>query len=294
MPESLASPAHRERLPRLTDRIPLGTTGLEVSRFCLGLTEDPKTVCAAFEAGINFFFLTADMHWPLYEGTRKGLRMLLEGNPSARDRIVVGACSYTTQPEFCWMPYQEVLEEVPALERLDLTIAGGSYGHEFPVRVEGYERQLREGWCGVRAIGATFHDRGAALTAMGKGRPDVAFVRYNPSHPGAQDDLFPHVVDRTRPHRPVLFGFKSTTGHLRSEADYEDLGVGKKLWRPRLTDYYRFALTQAALDGILCALGYPEHVGDLADAMERGPLAAAEQAYLINLGALVEGKAEVV
>src|SRR5688572_28146132 len=102
----------RTELPKLTDRLPLGTE-LQVSPFCLGAVDDPSVVPAAFEAGINFFFITADMHWPLYEPVRRGLRDLLQSKPSARDEIVVGVVSYVTQPEFCWVPFEEVLAEIP-------------------------------------------------------------------------------------------------------------------------------------------------------------------------------------
>ena len=65
----------RRELPKLTDRYPLGN-GLEISPFCLGLVGDEDVVPAAFEAGINFFFISADMHWPVYEQTRRGLDMI--------------------------------------------------------------------------------------------------------------------------------------------------------------------------------------------------------------------------
>ena len=74
----------RTQLPRFSDRLALGKRGLAVSPFCLGLVEDPATISAAFDAGINFFFLTADMHWPLYEASRRGLRS------SARDQCNPG------------------------------------------------------------------------------------------------------------------------------------------------------------------------------------------------------------
>src|SRR5438105_15757078 len=34
----------------------------------------PDTVLRAFDRGMNFFFVTADMHWPYYEGMRQGQR----------------------------------------------------------------------------------------------------------------------------------------------------------------------------------------------------------------------------
>ena len=45
------------------------------------MTVSPETVIAAFEEGVNFFFITADLHWPLYDGVRKGLAKL---SPEAR------------------------------------------------------------------------------------------------------------------------------------------------------------------------------------------------------------------
>src|SRR6185436_7902867 len=121
-------------LPQLTDRLPLGSSGLEVSPICVGIVGDPDTIPAAFEAGINFFFVTADMHWPVYEATRRGLARLLESNRAARDAIVVGVVAYVTQPVFMWAPYDEVLEGVPVLQRIDLTIAGGCYRHDYALR----------------------------------------------------------------------------------------------------------------------------------------------------------------
>src|SRR5205814_3913431 len=128
----------RRELPKLTDRLPLGDTGLAVSPVCCGIVTDPAVVSAAFEAGINFFFLTADMHWPLYEGTRAGLRQLLRDKPGVRDDIVVGVVSYVMQPEFGWLPFSEVVQMLPGLERVDVSIAGGSYGHEIGNRLDTY------------------------------------------------------------------------------------------------------------------------------------------------------------
>src|SRR5678816_1846008 len=104
-------------LPKITDRLPLGKTGLHVSPFCNGLVGDPKVITAEYEAGINFFFMTADMHWPVYDNTRKGLQMLFETHPAARDEIVVGLVCYVTQPEFNYAPYMEVLDVLSPMQR---------------------------------------------------------------------------------------------------------------------------------------------------------------------------------
>src|SRR5215470_7901783 len=106
----------RTILPKLRDRIRLGTT--EVGPFCLGMVSSPKMISAAFDAGINFFFLTADMHWPYYEQNRIGLKMLFERGESIRDEVVVGVASYVTQPEFTVYPFLEVIEAIPALKKI--------------------------------------------------------------------------------------------------------------------------------------------------------------------------------
>jgi hypothetical protein len=138
----------------------------------------------------------------------------------------------------------------------------------------------------------SFHDRNTAREALDADRLDIAFVRYNPVHPGARVDLFPHVRSRGDGRRCLLYNFKSTAGHL-DEADYGALGVEADFWRPHITDYYRFALTRTALDGILCAPYNPDEVQGLADAMARGPLDEDDHQYLLDLGELVRGTARV-
>src|SRR5689334_4931583 len=104
----------RTKLPSTSDRLWLGRSGLRVSPICLGMT-DPETVVAAYEEGINFFFLTGDLHWPLYAGVRNGLARLLAGNKSRREEIVVGVVSYLDNPLFSALQFNEVMAEVAGL-----------------------------------------------------------------------------------------------------------------------------------------------------------------------------------
>ena len=201
--------AARTMLPRLTDRLALGGGGLRVSPCCIGMVEDPATISAAFDRGVNFFFVTADMHWPLYDATRRGLADLLARGHGVRDEIVVAGVCYPTQPEFCSMPFQELVRAVPRLERLDVLLAGGAYGREIGRRLPVYEEHRKQGFLGNRAIGVTFHDRDAAVAALAGGELDIAFVRYNADHAGAGKDLFPRIPERPR---PLLYNFKSTSG----------------------------------------------------------------------------------
>ncbi len=277
----------RRALPRFTDRLALGATGLRVSPVCLGCVESDDAVTAAFDAGANFFFLTADLHWPIYEGLRRGLRALLARRPSVRDQIVVAAVSYVTQLEFPAGALYEALASVEGLERIDVAVLGGAYRHEFRRRVRLF-RELREaGTLGIRAIGASFHDRQAALLAANGGLVDVGFVRYNPLHPGARQDLFPRLAGQRATR---LYNFTNTTGYV-GPARCRALGLGEQYWMPRITDYYRFAMTQSGLDGLLCAPATAGEVEALRQALARGPLSPNDEQYLIDLADLDAGRA---
>lgn len=276
----------RRRLPAPTDRLTL-RRGLRVSPLCVGIVDDPRTVAAAFEAGINFFFVTADMHWPLYDATRRGLRALFRGRPSVRDEVVVAAACYPTQPDFNTTPFEEVVAALPGLGRVDVAVMGGSYGGDFMARYPVYARHRATGHAGIRAIGATFHDRAAVAPAVNHGLLDIAFTRYNPAHPGAREDLFPR-LDRDA--RTPLFNFTNSMGYVEP-ARRAALGVPADVWQPAPEDCHRFALSRPELAGVLCAPATPRRLHRIIDALARGPLAADEEHILINLARLDAGDA---
>ncbi|NOU28066.1 MAG: hypothetical protein HOO96_09195 [Polyangiaceae bacterium] len=112
----------------------------------------------AFSLGFNFFFLSADMHWPLYEGTRRAIEKLLGSGVPRRD-IVVACASYVAQPEFCFAPFHEVVAAVPGLDYLDVAVMGGVYPDNFLARRSIYVAHREERFEGISAVGASFHDR---------------------------------------------------------------------------------------------------------------------------------------
>jgi hypothetical protein len=280
----MSSPPLRAVLPKASDRLRLADA-YDVSPFCLGMVRDEDAVSEAFDAGINFFFVTADMHWPLYEQTRKGLANLLARGGGIRDRIVVAGVSYVAQPEFCYVPFKELINSVPGLGRLDVTLAGATRAHDFPARVAQYRRHID--W-GARAFGATFHERPFAAETMATRAVQIGFIRYNAFHRGAEREIFPRVAARSP---SLLYNFKSN--ERLSDAEYEALGLPETYWRPDATDYYRFALARPELDGILCAPRTPKEVVELLESVERGPLTEEEHTYLCDLADVAKGKASL-
>lgn len=273
---------------QIGDRRPLGASGRLVSRVCLGIAGSEETVCAAFDAGINFFFVSVDMHWPEYETTRRGLAALLARRRSMRDDIVVAGVGYVTQPEFCWRPFAELVAAIPRLGRIDVSVIGGAYGHEWRRRLGEYEEHRRTGFLGVGAIGASFHDRRAALRGINAGLVDIAFNRYNPLHVRARTELFPRLRRRRA---ALLYNFNSTRGFV-GRAAMTALGLGPRYWRPHVTDCYRFALARPEIDGLLVSLRRPAEVAALARALARGPLDEEEQQYMTDLALLNAARLE--
>lgn len=271
----------RTELPRLSDRLPLGRTGATVSPLCLGKVRDPDTICAAFDAGINFFFLTADLHWPLYEASRRGLERLLARGRGIRDEVVVAVASYVTQPGLPSAALNELADAVAGLGRIDLAISGAAFASGYPARLQAFQKLRDSARLGIRAIGMTFHERRAVVQAVNDGVVDIAFARYNPLNPQARVDLFPLLhADRAA----LLFNFKSTLGFVDPERRAA-LGLVSDGPGPEITDYYRFALTRPQIDGLLCGPSTPGELRALALALEAGPLTEAEEQYLLDLGA---------
>ena len=268
-------------LPRLTDRLSLGS-GLLVSPVCLGVVPSPDVVLAAFDAGINFFFVTADMHWPLYEPLRVGLARLLRRRGVSRDDVVVCATAYVTQPDFCEMPFEEVVDAVPGLGRLDVVSMGGVYANDFDARLPVFQRHRGGEFVGCKAIGASLHDRRVARRVVEDELTDVAFIRLNPAHPGAARDVLPYAVSPKLKRKTRVYNFKSLDGFVDA-ATLDALGLAKESWRPHPTDFYRFALSHPGIDGVLAALSSAGEVRELADALTYGPLDPKAMAYLTRV-----------
>lgn len=245
---------------------------------------------AAFDAGINFFFVTTDMHWPLYEGLRAGLRDLLARGGGIRDEIVVVATTYVAPRAFLQMPFRELVDAVAGLDRVDVCAVGGCYVDDSPARRHRILEHREQHFVGCRAAGASFHDRAAAVTARREATLDIAYLRYNADHPGAREDVFPVLGQSPT----LLYGFKSMGGWAPRSVLENVADLPKGIWLPSQADHYRFALSGGGLDGILCSPSTPAEISALADAMASGPLSADEQEHMIDLAALARGDAHIV
>ncbi len=132
----------------------------------------------------------------------------------------------------------------------------------------------------VRAIGVTSHDRPRAGRLAEDSIVDLLQIRYNAAHPGAEQDVFPHLARR----RPAVVAYTATSWR-------------KLLKRPRgwtggvmtAGDCYRWVLASPHVDVVLTG---PRTVAELREnlaAVDRGPPSQDELAWMREFGRAVHG-----
>lgn len=245
------------------------------------MVPDWKLIPAAFDMGINFFFVSTDMHWPHYEASRRGLKALFASRKRIRDEVVIAGVCYPTQPEFMSMPFDELVDAVPGMTRVDVLVAGGSYGADILPRAATLRRLAEPKH--ARAVGASFHDRKAAVWAANYQLVDLCFIRYNPAHPGARYDLFPKLLAR----HPPLYNFNSMGGFVAPDK-LRSMNLDPSMWRPEATDYYRYALSRPQMAGLLFTVKQRQQLTKLDAATTKGPLTPVEEEHLEQLTVLAQ------
>lgn len=277
----------REVMPAPVDRRRLGHSELMVSPLCVGITGEPEIVSAAYDAGVNFFFITADLHWPLYERVRRGLEMLLERGASVRDDIVVGVVSYLDLPIFQALQFHEVIDSVRGLKRVDLMVAGAVWNeHNLYARLDPMLRARSSAYLGSRAVGASFHHRRSALTGINSNLLDISYIRYNTAHPGARMDTLPFL---RRDRVGLVYNFKSVLSQVTPER-FAQMGLDDRYWLPRAVDYYRFVFTHPGIDGVLCSPATVSQLDELINALKEPPLTPQEEDYMVWLSSAATPK----
>jgi aryl-alcohol dehydrogenase-like predicted oxidoreductase len=132
----------------------------------------------------------------------------------------------------------------------------------------------------VRAIGVTTHDRPRAGRLAEDSIVDLLQIRYNAAHPGAEQDVFPHLARR----RTALVAYTATS--------WRKLLKRPKGWTGGVMtagDCYRWALASPHVDVVLSG---PRTVAELREnlaAVDRGPPSKDELAWMRDFGRAVHG-----
>lgn len=132
----------------------------------------------------------------------------------------------------------------------------------------------------VRALGVSIHDRPRAGKLAADSILDLLMIRYNAAHPGAEQEIFPHLADR----RPAVIAYTATAWRRLLRAPR-----GWKGRVPTAGDCYRFCLASPHVDVVLAG---PRSAAELREdlaALDNGPLSAGEMAFMREFGRAVHG-----
>jgi aryl-alcohol dehydrogenase-like predicted oxidoreductase len=132
----------------------------------------------------------------------------------------------------------------------------------------------------VRAVGASIHDRPRAGRLAEDSVLDLLMIRYNAAHTGAEREIFPHLARR----HPAVVAYTATS--------WRKLLRAPKGWTgPVMTaaDCYRFCLASPHVDVVLMGPKDAAQLRENLAAIDRGPLAEADLAWMRAYGAAVHG-----
>ena len=260
--------------------VALGQTGLLVSRLGIGssFTKDERFIEEAVEQGVNYLYW-GSIRRPAFG---RAIRNLAQRN---REGIVVTVQSYTRVAALM-RPSVELALRRTRLTYFDFLLLGMWNKAPSPAIVDAAVALRERGL--VRHLMLSTHNRPSLrghFRAFERGEsPFEAFMlRYNAVHRGAEEDVFPHLPANAR---PGILAYTSTRwGHLLDPAK---MPPGEAPLRAR--DCYRFALSNADVDMVLCGPADRGQMQEALAALDAGPLAPEEMERIQRIGDHVYGR----
>ncbi len=254
--------------------VTLGRTGLRVSPIGLGSSYGVSSadVERAFERGINYLYWGSNRK----DGFGRAIAAI---SRRRREDLVLVIQSYTRAAMLLRPSLERALRRAKT-DYTDLLLLGW-WNDVPPRRIVDAALALREAGK-ARHILISSHHRPTFEKLIADPAYGCIMVRYNAAHPGAEQEVFPHVAAAAA--RPGVVAYTATRwGQLVGAT------VAKGERPPRASDCYRFALTNPHVD--VCLAG-PRNGAELDEAMaalDRGPMSDDELAWMKRVGAAVRG-----
>lgn len=143
----------------------------------------------------------------------------------------------------------------------------------------------------VRTVGTSIHDRKRAGELAKDSVLDEFMIRYNAAHPGAEQDIFPHLHHRN----PMLVSYTATSWRqlLKPLKGIDmppwpgDSPAPSPLTAPLC---YRFVLSSPHVDVALTGPADTAQLDENLDALDQGPLTPQEDAWIREYGRKVASK----
>jgi len=261
------------------ERIPFGRTGLMVSRIGLasGYGVPTAAVEKAFhEYGVNYFYLS------LLKRDRMA-RAIRNLAPRHRDELCIVLARPTRGGYFLQSSVDRWLRKLK-IEQIDGVIL--QYQQK-PLRQKLVDRvqQLTDSGK-VRFVGMSSHERPLfGRIARGEVQAPVDFfqIRYNAVHPGAEEDIFPHLP---RENRPGIVVFTATCWGKLLKPGLMPAGERP----PAPADCYRFALSHPDVNVCVTGPSTAAQMEDNLKALDAGPLDEEEMARIRRIGKHLYGR----
>ena len=253
-------------------RTRLGPEGPEVTRIGLGSSYGlgGRDVERAFEEyGVNYFY------WGTWRRPDFG-RGVARLAQRERDGMVVVIQTYTRIAGMMRRSLERALRQL-GIERTDYLLLGW-WNQAPPERILDAARELQEAGL-ARHLMISCHHRPQFRDYLA--HPDLAamMVRYNAAHPGASEDVFPHVPGSGK---AVVSYTNTCWGKLLEQACWPAEEPG-----PTAADCYRFALTRPEVDLALCGPKNGRELDEAMLALERGPMDIDELSWMRRVGRAV-------
>ena len=230
----------------------------------------------AFERGINYYFWAPT--FPTYRNETKWFKRKFKTH---RDEIILATCPY-------FWRFPGALPRIIDRHRRWLGTDYIDYFHLGMMRTvddKAYDELLKFKEQGViRHVAFSGHDRKIAAQAIQKWKQlDLAMIRYNAAHIGAETEFFPHVD----PAKISIVVFNATR--------HKSLLKAPKKWDkrkpvPTAIDSYRFVLSHPKVTMCLAGVVNEDQVKDLFKAIEKGPMNDAEMKMMRAFGDAVYGR----
>jgi aryl-alcohol dehydrogenase-like predicted oxidoreductase len=256
----------------------LGKTGMPVCRLGLSASYWPgkRAIHRAIDEGVNYLFA--------YGFDRQMIRVFHDvARGTGRSQFVLTTGAYNLlvgHPNL-----RRTLEKRLRQFRTDYIDAflflGVMKPSQFPdTVVEELHRFREEGK--VRAVGLSTHQRLFAAKLIRDGAIDVAMIRYNAAHRGAETELFPDL----EPHDPGVVSYTATRWRflLRRPRGWPRHGRV-----PTPGDCYRFVLSNPHVDVCLMAPSSVRQCKDNLSAVRTGPLSEDDMSFMRQFGDVVHG-----
>ena len=280
-PDRVSTPGKIQTMPNdFTQRIPLGKTGLMVSRLGIGSSygASARVIEEAVDQGVNYLYW-GTVRRPAFG---RAMRHVAQRN---REGVVLTVQSYSRVPKLIGLSVEVALRRA-GLDYFDILLLGMHNQRPSAGYIDAFERLREQGK--VRFLAVSTHNRPLLPSLFeeyrdGRSALDVFMLRYNAVHRGAERDVFPFVPSGQR---PGIIAYTATRwGDLLNPSK---MPTGEA--PPTAADCYRFVLSQPAVDMVLCGPSDRTQMQEARRALEQGPLPEAEAERLRRIGDHIYGR----